>query len=67
MKIYIACYPQLQLGHNPLTKRHDQNNKAPKIKRHTHTQKTSLEHWTLVGQREDSDVVIHSTLTRRCS
>ena len=39
MTISIACYPQLQLGHNVLATRHDQNNKAPKVKRRTHTQK----------------------------
>ena len=39
MKISIVRYPQLQLGRTALTKRHDQNNKAPKIKRRTRTQK----------------------------
>ena len=39
MKISIGRYHQLQLGHNTLTKRYDQNNKAPKIKRHTRAQK----------------------------
>ena len=37
MKISIARYPQLQLGHKALTKRYDQKNKASKIKRRTHT------------------------------
>ena len=37
MKSDTARYPQLQLGHNALTKTYDQNNKAPKIKRRTHT------------------------------
>ena len=45
MKISIARYPQLQLGHNALTKSYDQNNKAPKIKRHTHTQKLP---WSII-------------------
>ena len=40
MKLHIAHYPQLQLGHNALTQtRYDQNNKAPKIKKRTHTTK----------------------------
>ena len=39
MKTYIARYTQLQLGHNALTKRYNQNNKAPKIKRRTRTHK----------------------------
>ena len=39
MKVYIVHYPQLQLEHKTLTKRYDQNNKTPKIKRRTHTQK----------------------------
>ena len=38
MKSYITRYPQLHLGHNALIKTYDQNNKAPKIKRHTHAQ-----------------------------
>ena len=39
MKISIARYPQLDLGHTALAKRYGQNNKAPQIKRRTHTQK----------------------------
>ena len=40
MKISVARYPELQLGHNALTKRFDRNNNALKIKRRTHTHTT---------------------------
>ena len=38
MKIFIARYSQLQLGHNALTTRYDQNNKSiQNQKTHSHT------------------------------